>query len=246
MSDYEHEEWRDVVGYEGRYQVSNMGRVWSARSMRPLTSTKGAHGYLQVGLCNEDGKSKTYGIHRLVAMAFIGELPDGCEVNHRDGCKTNNVASNLEYVTHSQNIRHAIDVLGRELGPRKLTNSDVLAIIELLNSAQKPIEEIALQFNISQSTISLILHGRIWKQFSHLIFNSPDSRFSVEKPAPTPISKKLRRSIEPKSIRVRRQQRNLEILQLHTNGLTREQIAAALGVDLDRVAMAFHSDGDQS
>lgn len=104
------EEWKKVVGYEGLYEISNFGRVLSKGSVRnerlywpKILSCSMQNGYLAVGL-----KGRRHYVHRLVAEAFLGPCPEGCEVNHRDGVKTNNVPENLEWITRSQNSHHAI------------------------------------------------------------------------------------------------------------------------------------------
>lgn len=97
--------WRPVAGWE-QYEVSCQGRVyshWQKRSMHP--SLAGA-GYLSVRLCDGPRRLRPY-VHELVAEAFLGERPEGHEPNHRDGNKTNNRVSNLEWLTHSQNLKHA-------------------------------------------------------------------------------------------------------------------------------------------
>ena len=108
------EVWKDVKGFEGLYRISNYGNVESvtrfdtlgrripSRIMKPQKNKKG---YLHVKL-TKGRYYKHYLIHRLVADAFIGERPAELEVNHIDENKENNRADNLEYVTHSQNIRH--------------------------------------------------------------------------------------------------------------------------------------------
>ncbi len=99
------EQWRDVEGYDGMYQVSDLGRVRSLKfgKVRVLRPGKNGDGYLQVGLC-QDGKQKNVYVHRLVAQAFI-ENDDETKIyiNHRDECKQNNKVSNLEYCTVSYN-----------------------------------------------------------------------------------------------------------------------------------------------
>ena len=104
--EHPHEEWRDVRGYPD-YEVSNMGRVRSYRQPgRPghilSARYKKRWGYYQVVLLNREKL-----VHVLVAEAFLDERPLGHEVNHIDGKKTNNAASNLEWVTRSENLRPA-------------------------------------------------------------------------------------------------------------------------------------------
>lgn len=107
------EEWRDVYGYEGFYQVSSKGRVRSLdressgkKYRGKILSSKVAAGYRIVGLC-KDGKKASQRVHRLVARAFI-ENPDNLsEVNHLDGNKNNNCVENLEWCTSRENKIHA-------------------------------------------------------------------------------------------------------------------------------------------
>lgn len=99
------EEWREVAGTNGRYYVSNKGRVLSlcrttAKVLKPYLrgGKAGSTGYQTVYIC---GKNKR--VHRLVAIAFIGNPPDGCIVHHKDGNKLNNALENLAFLTFSEN-----------------------------------------------------------------------------------------------------------------------------------------------
>lgn len=105
--------WKPVVGYEGWYSVSSLGRVrrdkpqrntFPGRILRPVTRK----GYYAQCL-TKDGKHATFTNHSLVAAAFIGPRPPLLQVNHKDANKLNNRDWNLEYVTHLQNQRHAVD-----------------------------------------------------------------------------------------------------------------------------------------
>ena len=99
------EQWRDVEGYYGMYQVSDLGRVRSRYSgeWKVLKPQKSKCGYLRVNL-HRDGKLKHFFVHRLVAQAFI-ENDDETKIyiNHRDECKQNNRLWNLEYCTAQYN-----------------------------------------------------------------------------------------------------------------------------------------------
>jgi hypothetical protein len=106
------EEWRDVVGYEGIYSISNLGRVRRdlARNATPgkiLKLGKKARGYFSVSLSIND-KRRSHAVHKLVAAAFFGECPPGKQVNHKYPPKTNNRVDNLEYLTQRENIQHSI------------------------------------------------------------------------------------------------------------------------------------------
>lgn len=98
--------WKDIKGFEGRYQVSNMGRVWSLLSNKELKPST-YQGYKRVNLTISNGKYKTVSVHRLVALAFVDGYSDGLEVNHIDENPENNIANNLEWVTHAKNVVHA-------------------------------------------------------------------------------------------------------------------------------------------
>jgi hypothetical protein len=97
------EKWLPVLGFE-LYEVSDHGRLRRDGCMLKLHPVPG--GYLKAQLWR-DGKLFARLIHILVAEAFIGERPDGEEVNHKDGDKHHNRAANLEYLTRSENLRHA-------------------------------------------------------------------------------------------------------------------------------------------
>lgn len=115
------EVWKDIPGYEGLYQVSDLGRVRSLERWRynpkckdgkqyvPEKILKAAErtGYLVVAI-NKNGKRKSYSVHRLVAQAFIPNPENKRTVNHKDGNKKNNRVSNLEWNTDSENVNHAI------------------------------------------------------------------------------------------------------------------------------------------
>lgn len=114
------EAWKPVVGYEGHYEVSNLGRVKSLARMarlnyrpRPLRERilrpgRASNGYDTVVLFDPGGR-RSHCIHRLVAEAFIPK-PSACtEVNHIDGVKANCRVENLEWCTSSYNTQHAYD-----------------------------------------------------------------------------------------------------------------------------------------
>lgn len=101
------EVWKDIPGYEGLYQVSNLGRVKSLdyhrtgkeKVLNPGTNHKG---YLFVVLC-KNGKTKNYAVHRLVGQIFISNPNNLPCINHRDECRINNIYTNLEWCTYSYN-----------------------------------------------------------------------------------------------------------------------------------------------
>lgn len=100
--------WRDIDGYEGKYQVSNWGRVRNVKRniiIKPYLNHKG---YEKVSLSRgTKGNTDKHRVHRLVALAFIPNPNDLPQVNHKDGNKRNNSVSNLEWCTNLQNAQHA-------------------------------------------------------------------------------------------------------------------------------------------
>ena len=111
------EEWRDVAGYEGRYQVSSMGRVKSLERKdclgrtvkeRVLKPCDNGRGYLYISLSDGTGEHKRHYIHRLVGEAFVSNPLEKEDVNHKDENPSNNHASNLEWLTHKENLNYGM------------------------------------------------------------------------------------------------------------------------------------------
>ena len=101
------EYWKPVVGYEGLYEVSNLGRVKSLKfgKERILKPQKDTSGYLCVTLCKNNNQCQ-FKVHRLVAEAFIPNPNNLPQTNHKDECKTNNIASNLEWCDRKYNVNY--------------------------------------------------------------------------------------------------------------------------------------------
>lgn len=180
------EVWRDVQGYEGLYQVSNLGNVKSMereitrtlkngkistfiKKEKVLKAPLDISGYPRVSLY-KDGKSNFVFVHRLVAQMFLDdvELTTEMQVNHKDGIKNNNHVENLEWCTRSENLKHAHEIgikkalKGEELWNSKLTEENVREIRELLKQGLTGVS-IAKRFGVHPMQISSIKLGKIWR-----------------------------------------------------------------------------------
>lgn len=153
------EVWRDVPGFEGRYQVSDRGQVKSLLSGgRILRPARQYRGHQQVVLCR-DGKENHYYVHRLVLLAFVGPCPAGQEVCHNDSNPANNALENLRYDTRSHNA--ADRYLANNGRDQKLTADDVRQIRRRLATGEM-VRSVARAFAVSESNISCIKTGRSW------------------------------------------------------------------------------------
>lgn len=151
------EYWKPVVGFSG-YQVSNVGRIWSEKqSGRFLTPRLDRRRYPYVSLHRYGNQTFKF-VHALVAEAFVGERPEGHEVNHCNGWKLKNWASNLEFLSQADNIRHGFRTGLYDFSYRaKLTEQDVNHI--LLNPKGLAGAALARQFSVSESLICRIRKG---------------------------------------------------------------------------------------
>lgn len=178
------EEWRPVVGYEGIYEVSSLGRVkscarelvqidrwgnltarkWPERLLKQ-TADQGryAYGRLQVKLCGH-GKQITRLVHQLVAEAFIGPRPEGCEVAHNDGNPAHNWLGNLRYATPAQNTadkaKHGTVLRGEHAPSAKLKPEDVRLLRSM--KGRMTYQAAADRFGISITQAWRIQNGVQW------------------------------------------------------------------------------------
>ena len=173
------EVWKDILGYEGYYQVSNLGRVRSldriikrrnsSDMIRKGTILRGQpdkDGYLLVGLKFE-GREYKAKVHRLVAQAFIPNPENKPFVNHIDGNKDRNDILNLEWVTALENSSHAKSTgllkpaKGEDSGKHKLSEQDVLSIRKLVKSG-KSMNSVAKMYGVSFTSVRYIIIGKNW------------------------------------------------------------------------------------
>ena len=170
--------WKDVQGYEGQYQVSNLGRVKSIKRklnngrtvnekmLNSSSKKKTQDGYLMVALAG-----KTFRVNRLVAAAFIPNPDNKPVVNHIDGDKENNKADNLEWTTISENMLHAYRcglktaMIGEKNTNAKLTKEQVKAIRNeyVPYSKKYGSNALAKKYNVSNVTITNIVNYKTYK-----------------------------------------------------------------------------------
>lgn len=157
--------WKPVDETLGVYEVSNYGNVrrTNATHMRPGRATiKGVvnkMGY-RIACLSVNGWTKAFNVHRLVALAFIGNPPDGMNTcNHKDANKQNNHVENLEWTTHQLNLIHA-GRMGKMGRTRKLTQKQVN---QILADSDSMIKDMAKLFNVTRYTIHDIRSRRTWK-----------------------------------------------------------------------------------
>jgi hypothetical protein len=159
------EEWREVVGFPD-YAVSNWGRVKrvrpgrdgraSGRLLRPFNNC----GYVRFNLFVEGRRAKRMA-HVMVFEAFRGPMPEGREVNHDDGIKTNNWPGNLIAATPTQNMQHAFEVLKRRpsYGAAKLAPEQVADIRRRYAAGGCPFSQLAAERGVATSTIERAVNG---------------------------------------------------------------------------------------
>ena len=169
--------WRPVVGYEGFYEISNLGNLVRVSTLgkKPCRKPRAfavKKGYRAFHMCAK-GVRKYRLAHIMVWEAFYGSIPKGVEMNHKNGDRNDPSLENLELVTRSQNIRHSFLVLGKktnfkpmngeENGCSKLTDADVLKIRDLYAAGGVRQKDIADKFGVSQRMISLIVRREKWQ-----------------------------------------------------------------------------------
>jgi hypothetical protein len=163
--------WLPVPGYEGSYEISDRGDVWSlprnGKCGRLLRPSRDRAGYMHVGLCRA-GVMKNLTVHRLVMAAFVGPCPDGLETRHLDGNPSNNAwPDNLAYGTAEENLadklRHGTTGRGERNPRHKLTTDDVREIHRRFEVGESK-RSLARSFGVTPPMVRNILAGTAWQE----------------------------------------------------------------------------------
>ena len=141
------ETWKDIPGYEGLYQVSNTGKVKSMsyghHGVPRIITPHESNGYQRVLLYNDNKKRKSHRVHRLVWETFVGPIPEGLQINHKDENKSNNSLENLEVMTQKQNLNYGTRnvritrSLGKPIAQLDIATGKILKEYPSLNCAIK-------------------------------------------------------------------------------------------------------------
>lgn len=182
------EEWKDVEGFPN-YMISDEGRLYAKTHStvfkdgrkrefqgKIIKICKTKNGYGIARLSNNGVKSGKY-IHRLVATHFLENPLDKKEINHKDGDKSNNRLTNLEWCTSKENKKHGWEndlykphnnMKGVNHGNHKLTEKEVLSIRKFYDNHQKSLKELSVLFNTPHSTIQKIVYRKTWKYLEEI------------------------------------------------------------------------------
>lgn len=178
--------WKDVVGFENIYLISNLGNVKSlarkVAKIQPngdiyihqikdhiLKGEIGKDGYKKVLLGNGINYKKHFFIHRLIAEAFISKVEGKNIINHIDGNKANNKINNLEWCTYSENNKHAYDTglnpKGENHGMNKFSKKTILEIRKIYVNGSREFgsRSLARKFKMSKTNVLHIVNNKIWK-----------------------------------------------------------------------------------
>lgn len=161
----EDEIWEDISVLKDRYRVSSLGRILNLKSNKIVKGSLCTGGYLQLDVVI-NGERNLLAIHRLVGIAFIPNPDNLPEVNHKKGIKIDNRASQLEWSTSSDNVKHAYDT-GLKTNRGTNNPSNILTEIQVLEirtiGGNLPLRVTGEIYGISKSHVGHILSRKIWK-----------------------------------------------------------------------------------
>lgn len=174
------EVWKVIPDWP-KYEASSLGRIRRSETRLVLRLNKNPKGYQIIGLSN-NGKRSTVTVAKAVASAFIGPRPDGLQINHIDGVKTNNRPENLEYCTATENNRHAFRLglnrggkyhgththperrpFGERQGLSVLTEAQVVEIRQKYQPGKVGYKTLAVEYGVDKQTVCHVIRRRTWK-----------------------------------------------------------------------------------
>lgn len=168
--------WKPIPRYEGWYSASNLGNVRRDKAspgtrVHILKNT--LTGLYYMIWLYKNAQKKHILVHHIIAETFLGERPKGLVINHIDGNKLNNSIDNLEYVTYSQNMKHAIRTglwkhLGEDNRLSKITNKNAISIREEYSKGNISQRKLAKIYGIKQASLWAIVHYKTYKNIASI------------------------------------------------------------------------------
>jgi hypothetical protein len=175
--------WKPIKGFEQFYEASNLGRIKSIgrivhqthmdkyKKERMMTPYLNPKKYLCTKLYDGFDNSKSFTIHKIIALTFLENPNNYIEVNHVDGNKVNNRVDNIEWCSRSHNVRETYRLglkdpskyMGSGNKTSKLTEEQVLSIREEYKNKSLNQRQLAIKYNVGNTLIGMIVHNQIWK-----------------------------------------------------------------------------------
>lgn len=153
--------YKDIKGYEGLYQVSNLGNIKSLYFNREKILLQGESRGYRIVILWKNPIRKCYKVHRLVALTFLSNPDNKPEINHIDEIKGNNNLNNLEWVTHKENMLHS--QIGEKHHSAKLSEIDIISIKYMVQSTMFSEKDLSKIFKVSRQMINYIKTNKLWK-----------------------------------------------------------------------------------
>lgn len=167
----ENEIWKRIPGYS-LYEVSNLGRLktynWKGSGREAIMKPAIYRGYCKTMIKNDEGRTHTIQVHKMVALAFLTKKENDTEINHINGVRNDNRVENLEWCTHSENLKHSFKIglscnAGSQNPTSKLTEAQVLEIRAKFIPRVYGRRQLAFEYKVYPSTIKDIIMRKSWK-----------------------------------------------------------------------------------
>jgi hypothetical protein len=164
-----------------RYVASSDGHLFLVKQIKPGIGKQG-RGYMVVATFDVEGNKRYRTLHSIIAECFIGPRPKGLTINHKDGNRWNNASDNLEYISGSENVKHAFRLglrrpdtehlrrlanarIGQRATNRRFSDAEATEIIALYRSGEYAMKELGERHGVSASSIHRIVHGKTVYQY---------------------------------------------------------------------------------